>query len=179
MLGLTGRSAVAILPGPFTGPVPVDSGALLTASDGLGFDLLSTGDIDGDGVDDFLSATEASGNGAYLVLAGNGPSGAAANALIAAPVFTLDDEVNAPCPLGDIDGDGTADLGATAFDWSSSPGAAIALYGPDLAYRQRTEVLVNWPNGCGGGDLDGDDLPDMVVLQYNRTWLFSGTLWRE
>ncbi|MDX1502501.1 MAG: integrin alpha [Thermoanaerobaculia bacterium] len=158
------------------GRVSVFSGAthqLLFSLDGeersqFGYDVAAAGDVDGDGIGDLVVGAPVFGTGN-----GRGPklgkvyvySGATAQLLFAktaagsADVWLGRDVSTA----GDVDGDGYADVIAGtryaghAYVWAGPDGARL-LY--DLQGPAGGEF---GSSVGGGGDLDGDGVPDLVV----------------
>ena len=143
-----------------------------TASAQAGF-TLGTGDVDGDGRDDVV-ATRSGESDVVLFLGGNMDP---AVAVLDGPDFTLTDaDSSNALHLGDVDGDGLADLliaspganggfndtgvvqlilSADLEDGSVDELASWALWGEEVDQRLSGSVAL--------GDLDGDGLDDVVV----------------
>ncbi len=149
--------------------------------DGLGFGsaVVGVGDMDGDGRADIAvgAPDDYTEIGAVYLFMGQvgGPSGA--------PEFRLDGRNDGLADrlgdglvaLGDVDGDGFADLGASAIGSSGSGGGEGALWaffgdsaGVDFARSQRLSAPVLGSQEQLGfslaapGDLNGDGFPDLV-----------------
>jgi hypothetical protein len=136
-------------------------------SDVFGYRVCVPGDLDGDGVNDYLVGVPD-----LLVFSGPGKVFAYSGAT-GASLFELDGQQKTEefgyfmAGLGDIDGDGTADFGVSGprFSTSSVPGA-----GRVVVYSGRTQSVLYTITGknssgfmttvCGLGDLDLDGVPD-------------------
>mgnify|MGYP002634843663 CR=1 FL=1 len=132
------------------------------------------GDVNDDGYDDLLVGTEV-GDVAYLIdgSAGLG-DGSLANAN-ATVVGGSDGTGRAVSGAGDVDGDGHDDvlLGAYAdASGGTRAGAAYLLYGPltgSVGATSHVSLIGEESNDtagwsvAGGGDVDGDGLPDLLV----------------
>lgn len=158
----------------------------------LGFDLHFIDDVNGDGHDDLVAgattdSTAAAGAGRVDVISGADGSvlwsqtGLSAGAALGSAVSSL----------GDLNGDGIAEVGAGAFGAGRAlgpnqirPGEAYVLDGATGAYLQTFE-----PNGTGGafgqffvhdaGDVDADGVSDVYVSDFSdkiggRGYVFSG-----
>ena len=159
-----------------------------------GFNMLApwaAGDLNGDDIDDLVfphaSATQATtggGSGVYLLFSSEDGFSA----------FTdLDDEESgavriknqdgehlapSPCPVGDLDGDGFADLALTSPGAENGSGRVYVVYGHPGTWLSGLEVNDLVPSfritGAGSGqvmghacagrtDVDGNGHPDLVV----------------
>ena len=177
--------AVWMVDGPLTGTLALDEGVLIEGvggTDRAGVALDFAGDVDGDGVGDFVIGAlgEATGGGtagaAYLVL---GPVTADLGLELAAARLTGgagDRAGSGAVGAGDLNGDGLADL-AIAADradlGASNAGAVFVLHGPVSGDQVLGDVgtplsgsAINEDAGVGvaaAGDLDGDGLDDLLV----------------
>jgi hypothetical protein len=143
---------------------------------------VAVGDLDGDGLDDIVAVCGVSGE----TKAGDGAPAAPASATslegfsiflnlgaasFAPPVFVPE---AGGCPvsvaIADVTGDGHADLiGALAClnEVHVYPGLGTGAFGSPI-----TVPAGNGPVAIGVRDLDGDSLPDLVVL-CNQGWIFT------
>ncbi len=150
--------------------------------DWASWSVAGVGDVDGDGADDLLvgapwqdSAGTSSGS-AYLV-SGDSVSGSLSGATARLIGEAAGDYAGrSVAGAGDLDGDGHADLiiGAYQSDaGGSASGAAYVVYGPvtgEVELADADARLVGASSGDyagdavdGGGDLNGDGAPDLVV----------------
>ncbi|MCB9766417.1 MAG: FG-GAP repeat protein [Alphaproteobacteria bacterium] len=167
------------------GAAGVDGGVelKLTASDGapqdnLGVAVSGAGDLNGDGYDDLIvgASNRDSATGAAYVWFG-GPSGVdpATEQRLTAPDGDVQDALGvAVAGVGDLDGDGYADVAAGAWgddDLGSASGAAWVWYG-GASGPGGAEKLTAADGAAGdllggavagAGDVDGDGLADVVV----------------
>jgi hypothetical protein len=143
-----------------------------TIQDGLfGLALGASGDLDGDGVDDFLiGAPDLISSSSGYVYAYSGATG---SLLYSLRKQRIGDEFgNRVAKLEDIDGDGCADfvVGAEDFDLYNR----LAQSGRAYVYSGKTGTQLYTIDGtqayeflgasvCGIGDLDGDGLPEIGV----------------
>jgi len=163
-----------------------------------GLAVANAGDLDGDGTDELLIGAYGAGanhhGAAYLVYGGTTHSGDVTLGSSTATVIegsTASDGLGGSMQgVGDLDGDGFADLavGARGYDCStgSSCGAVYLFYGSAsgvtggsadtaadaLLYGSVNSRLGLGPATIGAGDLDGDGLSDLVVGQplHYPTW---------
>ena len=162
-------------------------------------DAMSTaGDVDGDGLDDFLLGSN--WDGALLYLAGD--LGPAQQLTLADASVTFESQRCAGTgdglasdlsPAGDVDNDGLDDflLGAQ-YDCAGSTqaGAAFLVFGSNLRSGQTVAPIdvgakftgTGSYQGAGGyvsdaGDVDGDGMPDILVGTYLLTSSAYGRAW--
>ncbi len=128
---------------------------------GFGWNVLDAGDVDGDGLHDLLAAAEFGNYGLYA---------GTVDGFAAAPFGTVGnddtawdvDTVGHAAALGDVDGDGHADLalggtlGSVAFYAGSAQG-----YGDAVSRVDGYGVALI-------GDVDGDGLDDVAVESWGR-----------
>jgi hypothetical protein len=133
--------------------------------------LAGVGDLDADGYGDLLVAAlgeELEPGRAYLFPGGRqGPSAAPSQELSGAGEFG-----RALAGLGDLNGDGFADLGIGAYLGGEGAGAVHLFYGSPEGLGEEPDLLLAGPDGSGshfgyalasGGDLNGDGYADLVV----------------
>ena len=173
--------------GPLTGTVESDQAFTILVGENAGEEMSSNpaiakvGDMDGDGLDDlavgqhYVGTTSSALGAVYLV---NGPTSgtldlADADARIGGEVHYGQLGV-AIAGVGDPDGDGHRDLLVGAGgDGDSHQGSARLFSGPlsgDIAaeaadLRVLGSEAYDFAGGslCGGGDIDGDGVPDLVL----------------
>lgn len=171
-----GRGAAYIRFGPFDGAGEPD--LTLTGSDNrstAGTALAAGGDVDGDGrADALIGAPLADGRGiAWLVTAPrDGALDAVAEAGLEA-VKAADYAGEGVAMLGDVDGDGVADVGVGAPDVGSASGGAYVVYGPVRGSFNLSDADIRITTAYDGdelgrvmagvGDLDGDGRGDFLL----------------
>lgn len=132
---------------------PPPSGAGETSGATLGGGAEAPGDVNGDGIDDLLLADGGPGGRWYLYLgAGHRPIYDSTLCCATSPR-----EGAGPLPVGDVNGDGYADVVTVGFG-----SAAYLLPGPDPASVTDALALpALWASPAG--DFDGDGLDDLLV----------------
>ncbi len=152
---------------------------------------LALADVDGDGLDDAVLAQPGLGVGIAL----------GASLQEEEVVTVLDHALLWPEPfwgagrsaarIGDVDGDGADEIAIGGpQDVEGGPGLAYVvgsrlLAGHDEAELSEVGVLLTGQEDgdgfgvavAGGGDVDGDDIPDLLVVgeaKQGRLWVFSG-----
>jgi hypothetical protein len=134
----------------------------------FGWAVASAGDVDADGIDDFAVGAPSDHDGTVYLYSG------ATGALLRTVSSTSKGSQlgTSLANLGDLDGDGVADLavGAPAFKTNGSPLGLAVIYSGATG-----SVLAQWtgasPNGYFGtvvgdaGDVDGDGLRDLLVVE--------------
>ncbi len=134
-----------------------------------GKDLVAAaGDLTGDGVGDLVARDRA--NQAASLYAGTGKGGYSST-----PVRKYDRfaSVDTLIGVGDFDGDGNDDLVGRFAD----SGRLMLFAGKAGAGLRRAQELAprwNYPLTAAGGDVDGDDRPDLVVRKDGRLSLVRG-----
>jgi hypothetical protein len=182
--GGTDAGAAWLVRGPWSGNLDL-SGADLTLvgvdpGDQAGLAVAAAGDVDGDGQGDLLvGAWAAGGGGAYSgeVYLVSGPrwgtvdlSGADATLV---GVASGDFAGSAVSTAGDADGDGYGDVLVGAPGASSGTGAAYLVLGPLSGTRSLAAADAHFSGDVeddafgaslsGGGDVDGDGSPDLLI----------------
>ena len=151
--------------------------ALTDADLSFGGALAFLPDWDGDGRDELLVTAPRSGlggraGGAAWVVAGGRGALSEATTLAQLQLSDRGAELGAAVAVGDLDGDGVADLALGAPFASvatTSDGAVFVWYGPVLASRPADAVLAGPRSGSQAGaalaasDLDGDGVDDLIV----------------
>lgn len=168
--------------------------------DHAGFRVGRLGDVDGDGFEDFAAATNPEDPYAPSYAYGftGSPTRTDAGPLEDAP-YRLEGEVGANAfrniaALGDLNGDGRADVAYSADDAADGVGQVYAVFGT-FSLEGRFAVAdiadVTWTGGAsdanfgacaaGVGDLDGDGFDDVAASTpraegiESRTYVFSGS----
>ncbi|MEQ1507533.1 MAG: integrin alpha, partial [Myxococcota bacterium] len=184
----TGNSAGAVYVARAIGEGTIEL-SLVTAKiyaeaeyDSCGYAVASPGDIDGDGrADLLLGSPEASpaGNASGMAHAVYGPVDGAVQLSVATTRFVGEHELDktgcAVAGVGDVDGDGQADLlvaacfsdrngedAGAAFQFSTHPAADLSVGDADGAMVGE-RAFDQLGTALAGGDLDGDGLSDVIV----------------
>ncbi|MES2642435.1 MAG: integrin alpha [Myxococcota bacterium] len=161
----------------------------LGSTDGLyvGDSVARAGDVDGDGYGDLIIGGDSQGPGTVWLVHGPGEAGpidvaSAETSFVGEVAGNLAGAYTAP--VGDVDGDGWADLliGAYGVDLAEyNEGAAYLVHGPfsagttalaDSATRWvgPSDGAVAGSAVAGGADADGDGLPDLLIgARYSGT----------
>ena len=150
-------------------------------------------DWNGDGLDDLVfsepgySADGPNNRGAVFVLFGRSRDPAGVHVICAPDVqlegLRANDQLgSAIAPLGDLDADGCDDLavGVPGEDFAGSNGGSLKIFfgAGGTGCRQEPEVITmansvssdNFATAvAGGGDADGDGIPDVLVSAWNRS----------
>jgi hypothetical protein len=161
-----------VLPGEYLLEDVFDAQVMGAADSSTGESVHGVGDVDGDGYDDLLISTSYSGAGAYLF---RGPLTGTYGLEDADTAFLATFEE--PAALGDVDGDGNADLlfAVSVYEDGKKREGAQLFYGPlppgeiDLEGELRADALFEVDEGSSslrvnsGGDVNGDGLRDIVI----------------
>lgn len=138
----------------------------------LGVDLDGCGDVNGDGVPDFVAGEPDANNGRARVY-----SGVDASIIYTfAGTFPPKGFGRAVAGLGDIDGDGRGDIavGSWLDDDGGNDAGKVSIYS-GLTGNLLREILGPEPDGVFGiglaalGDVSGDGVPDLAVAAPNTT----------
>jgi len=160
----------------YGGPGGLGRTQALSAPDGatgFGCRLAAAGDLDGDGYADLAIARTGEDFGGGLYIYRGGPGGLPSTAArIDSPDYKPSRLGYSLAGVGDLDGDGFADLVATEIDASAASGRAhVYRGGPDGISNARQLTIIS-PDAsglqfgasvAGVGDVDGDGYPDFVV----------------
>jgi hypothetical protein len=134
----------------------------------------SAGDFYGDGVSDLLVSTEI---GTLVVRGPLQPDSVSDGGSQSVVWETVDGQSELSAPLGDVNGDGLADIAVGSISWEN-PGAVYVIFGPaetDFAERSPAwvepdaSVLFGY-NVSGVGDMSGDGLPDIAAGVSGGVW---------
>ena len=185
--------AAYVVFGPLSGQKSLSSADLevtgLVSNDYVGRGVAGTGDVNNDGYDDILigaigvDTAGADAGAAYLVLgpASGSMSVSSADAtLLGEAAGDIAGELG---PVGDVDGDGYDDVFVGAQYNDSQRGAAYLLFGPvsgSSSLSAADAIIVGESAGDeaassigGGGDIDGDGLPDLLIASRMESSAYS------
>ncbi len=160
----------------------------------LGYGLSTAGDVNGDGYDDFVVGAPRYDNGqtdegrAWLYLGSAlGPSTTAA--WISEPDRANTAYGNSFGALGDLNGDGYADVAAGGLEWDSDSrtnagkvwvylGSAAGLAGTAAWTAEGDQAGAVLGAAVGAGDVNGDGAPDLLIgaRDYDRTYIDGGAV---
>ena len=149
----------------------------------FGCSLGNLGDVDGDGQADFAVGARKSNVGGTLAGAIYVYSGVDGTLLWEAhgslPGMQLGISI---CGLGDIDFDGIPDVAASSHRDNSSgfPSGSVSLFsGADGTLLRELTSPLNWDRFgfsiANTGDIDGDDIPDLLVGAPEDDWQGAGS----
>jgi hypothetical protein len=180
----TDNGAVYVLPGPFAGEVDLGSAVAKYTGEGdqahIGWVAEAIGDVNGDGQHDLVGQGHRYDDHHGLVFVAFGPVSGTHLGTDADIVLTgVDADMGFGldiAPLGDVNGDGRADLAAAAS--IADVGTVYVWHQSLVAGAWTTDsadaVLVSESSGgdgaggtlAGGRDLSGDGLPDLVIGDF-------------
>ena len=167
--------------------------ATLAAGDRFGWSVANVGDLDRDGVTDIAAGAPGAivgfdrTPGKVYVMFLNADGTVKRTAEISGdtpnvpPMGPADNFGIAVASIGDLDGDGTVDIGVGSSSSNAGPAKAgnllVLFMNPDGTVKRTAQVNSQTPNGpstlaaadtfgedvAGIGDLDGDDIPDIAA----------------
>ena len=175
-----GSGALWLLSGPLSGSGEVSSlaTASFTGSSYLGLSPVGAADLDGDGYDDVATSDwTASGNAGAIYVFPGPLSGSLAVSTDPEGTWTGESKNDyggfSLASVGDVDGDGLADLLVGAYGQSSATGVAYLLAGPATGSHGLSEARAILSGGAtsdgagydvaGPGDTYGDGFADLLV----------------
>lgn len=171
LLGAHGSDDFAGAVGLFLGPVGKRQGLaeadrlfVGNVDSSMGLAVSGAGDVDGDGLADLVLGAPSEGDyeGSVTLV-----TATAETRVVGAPGDLLG---KAMSPLGDIDGDGLADLLVAGQGMAEDAGAAVVMTGPSPSLESAVVIageaagdLVGDKCSVGSVDANGDGVPDVVI----------------
>jgi hypothetical protein len=168
-----GGARVEVYYGSATG-VSATPGVILRPPGGVAAGIASVGDVNGDGFGD-LAVAEASG--ALFSVFGGSTSGLSSTTLSRVSVASWAGSGSNVFALGDVNGDGYADVAASIFDADNdgftANGIAFVFHGGRSALASAPAWTARGAESganlgrsiAGAGDIDGDRLADLVIAR--------------
>jgi hypothetical protein len=176
----SGEGLLEVFAGRGDGPstYPAWSFTSLYDSSNLGWSVAAAGDVNGDGLDDIivgaptwptLSTPSDVDNGMVFLYLG-GLAGVAANPTWYYAGATSDQVGISVCGVGDINGDGYADIAVGAHQPGVGNGKVLIFYGHPTGFAATPDLTLTGPSfdsrfgsAVTGGDFNGDGYADVAV----------------
>jgi len=188
----TGSDSVRVFQGKPALPGPVQSSSADATFVGDGgtsnlFARVSTGDFDGDGVDDLLLGGSLAAPEARFVVKGGGSLSALADALVIAAPSPSEVMGGAFAMVGDLNGDGAWEAAVDGADAGAKTVFLVPGSTSDIELTATSVVDVSLGSSSvhsigGVGDMDGDGFDDVAILygdvaSATNLTVYPGSTW--